>query len=202
VQFDYGLTDGGRGTPLLKLHGSLNWGRKRGAERGIVPYDVYHYVNNYRLQNYFARDDDAAPLTTTDISIHMAHELRKHQDVEDEPVLVPPTWSKGEYHREISNVWARAARELGSAKYIFVLGYSLPETDQFFRLLFALGTEGRTIINKIAVFDPTPKYVEQRFRAMLGNAALDRFEVHPCDFGAGLRHIETVLFTTGKRRPR
>jgi hypothetical protein len=99
-------------------------------------------------------------------------------------------------------VWGRAARELEEAKYIFVLGYSLPETDQFFRSLFALGTEGPTILNRIAIFDPNSGPVEQRFRAMLGQAALDRFSAHNMLFESGLVQIDNWLFQTGKRRAR
>jgi hypothetical protein len=117
-------------------------------------------------------------------------------------MLVPPTWSKGEYHREIANVWARAARELEQARFIFVLGYSLPETDRFLRLLFGLGTDGRATLSKVCVFDPLANPVSDRFRAMLGPAALDRFDVYGQRFGEGLSTIDGILFATGKRRTR
>lgn len=201
LNFTYGLKDGEQGVPLLKLHGSLNWGRTKGEKRTIAPYDLRHYAQTYRLQHWFKGDDN--PQLPSPITKHAVEQLKQQgNDVEDEPVLVPPTWSKGEYHREIANVWSRAARELERARYIFVLGYSLPETDQFFRLLFALGTEGQSILSKIAVFDPKPEPVESRFREMLGHAALERFEVFAQQFGEGLSTIESMLFATGKRRRR
>ena len=58
-------------------------------------------------------------------------------------MIVPPTWNKTEYHSNLSHVWHEAAVELGSARNIYVFGYSLPETDSFFRYLFALGTYWR-----------------------------------------------------------
>jgi hypothetical protein len=199
LPYTYGLTTGEQGVPVLKLHGSLNWGRTKNEKHAIVPYDLHHYVQNFRLQHWFRGDGN--PLVSSPITKQAMEQLRLQQhDVEDEPVLVPPTWSKGEYHREIANVWSRAARELEQARHVFVLGYSLPETDQFFRLLFGLGTEGQSVISKIALFDPNPGPVESRFRAMLGQGALDRFEIFEQTFGAGLQTIEGMLFATGKRR--
>jgi hypothetical protein len=201
LRFTYGLTPGQGGLPLLKLHGSLNWMRTRDGDRIIVPFDMQTYQKEVRLQ-WFGGDRKRQDVTT-----HVTKncvELLKRQEiaVEDEPLLIPPTWSKGEYYRDIANVWGRAARELEEAKYIFVLGYSLPETDQFFRSLFALGTEGPTILNRIAIFDPNSGPVEQRFRAMLGQAALDRFSAHNMLFESGLVQIDNWLFQTGKRRAR
>lgn len=201
VPFTYGLNDGEGGVPLLKLHGSLNWGRTKGEKKSIIAYDLRHYVQNYRLQSWFGSKDN--PKITLHITKQGMDQLKQQgRDVEDEPVLVPPTWSKGEYHREIASVWSRAARELEEARYIFVMGYSLPETDQFFRLLFALGTEGRSILSKIAVFDPNPAGVEGRFREMLGQAALDRFEVFGQTFGKALSTVDAMLFATGTKRSR
>jgi hypothetical protein len=37
-------------------------------------------------------------------------------------------------------VWRTAAQHLSEAEHIFIIGYSLPETDQFFRYLYGLGT--------------------------------------------------------------
>ena len=119
-----------------------------------------------------------------------------------EPVLVPPTWSKGEYHREIGNVWRRAAADLKQARHVFVLGYSLPPTDQFFRLLFALGTEGPAVLRRMSIYDPKPAPVEERFRDLMGNAALDVLQVYGQNFGEGLNHIDQVLFENAERRRR
>lgn len=198
VPFTYALAESSQGVPLLKLHGSLNWGRTRGESPQIVPYEIRQYVADHRY-HYFPGDSEGS--VPTDVSANMATHLVAH-NIEPEPLIVPPTWSKGEHHRGISKVWARAAKELESARYIYVLGYSLPETDQFFRLLFALGTEGRSVLSRMTVFDPHPGPVGDRFRDMLGNAALDRFKVQGVRFGQGLNLIEQELFATGQRRPR
>ena len=85
-------------------------------------------------------------------------------------MIVPPTWSKGEYHSQLTKVWSRAAAELSDAENIFVSGYSLTETDSFFRYLFALGSVGSARIKRFWVFDTDQGggKVEQRFRTLRG----------------------------------
>jgi hypothetical protein len=65
----------------------------------------------------------------------------------NDPVIVPPTWNKTQYHKEIGGVWTEAAKHLSEAENIFIIGYSLPDTDQFFRYLYSLGTVGDTLIS-------------------------------------------------------
>ena len=92
-----------------------------------------------------------------------------------EPMIIPPTASKVGLHRELSNVWGRAATRLAEANNIFVVGYSWPQTDHFFQQLYALGTVGRTILSRFWVFDINPS-VRQRFHdELLGQQARDCF---------------------------
>jgi hypothetical protein len=70
---------------------------------------------------------------------------------------------------------------LSDAENIFVCGYSLPETDVFFKHLFALGTVGTSFIRRFWVIN-NDGGVGQRFRAMLGKAALSRFDIIPQPF--------------------
>jgi hypothetical protein len=93
------------------------------------------------------------------------------------PVLVPPTWNKSSYHGALSKVWSTAAEELSEARNIYVFGYSLPESDSFFRYLFALGTLGSSRIRRFWVFDPD-RAVEQRFQSLIGSGIRSRFEYY------------------------
>lgn len=92
-----------------------------------------------------------------------------------EPVIVPPTWNKADSHRALESVWARAAKELAESENIFVIGYSMPETDAFFRHLYALGTVGDTTIRRFWVFNPDHT-LEERFRNLLGPGAERAFK--------------------------
>ena len=99
-------------------------------------------------------------------------------------MLVPPTLSKGRYHNILGSVWAVAAAELRTAEEIFVCGYSLPETDLFFRNLYAVGTIGEASLRRVWVFNPDPG-VKPRFSVLLGRQVLsqpERFLLFPCTF--------------------
>jgi hypothetical protein len=97
--------------------------------------------------------------------------------------VVPPTWNKSQYHVKLERVWKAAATELATAENIFVCGYSLPPSDQFFRYLYALGTVGDLRLKKFWVYDPDPTgAVRQRFEMLLGQAVMPRFEFFPLKF--------------------
>jgi hypothetical protein len=101
----------------------------------------------------------------------------------EEPILIPPTWNKTEYHRTLSIVWQKAAQVLSEAHNIFVIGYSMPESDTFFRQLYALGTVGSFPLQRFWVFNPDSSgLVMGRFQALMGSGALDRFQPYPLTF--------------------
>ena len=111
-----------------------------------------------------------------------------------EPVLVPPTWNKTDYHRELGSVWSRAAKELSEADSIFVMGFSLPPTDSFFSYLYALGTVGKVPLKRFWVFNPDRAgEVENRFRNLLGPGAEQRFKYFTDTFEEGIQRISEEL---------
>ena len=92
------------------------------------------------------------------------------------------------------SVWQRAAQHLSEAENIFLLGYSLPITDQFFHLLYALGTIGATRLKRLWVFDPDSQgQVKPRYEQMLGQSAEHRFNVRRAVFGDAIRIIREEL---------
>ena len=119
---------------------------------------------------------------------HLKSYKHEGHDVVPEPVLVPPTWNKAEYYKNLSEVWSRAAQELTDAEDIFIAGYSLPETDSFFRYMYALGTVGGAPLKRLWVFNPDPA-VESRFSDMLGPGAACRFRFFPQTFEGALSII-------------
>jgi hypothetical protein len=165
---DYGLTERPQKSfTLLKLHGSINWGFCQKC-RTIVPFNFKDA--NYRLdhETKHFRYDLGSNLKTRD---HCGMELL------EQPVLVPPTWNKTQYHNQLSKVWQKASSKLEQAENIIIVGYSLPETDSFFKYLFALGSESSTRIKRFLVFDPDPENnVELRYRQMIGRGIENRFK--------------------------
>ena len=144
--------------PLLKLHGSLNWFLKN---EGIHKLDLDIIINNYY---------NLIPIGNGQSKIHFKHPSRIIHESDDEniskdPIIVPPSWSKGEFHKQIQPVWKAAMECLRDAEAIFFIGYSMPESDAFFRYLFALalleeqvvvarGIEGRIQVDQIHRFVP------------------------------------------------
>ena len=171
------------GIPLLKLHGSVNWGQCPECKK-IMPisYDDYfnYYNGNYLInrENYYKVLEEGGFHDYYD-----KHKRCKGITLFPEPFIIPPTWNKTDAHSKISNVWQQAAKELSEAEYIFISGYSMPETDVFFRLLYALGTEGPNLLKKISVFDTDTEHkVEKRFKNILGPAAKNAFHYYTSSF--------------------
>ncbi|HEY5202724.1 MAG TPA: hypothetical protein VIJ31_17640, partial [Acidothermaceae bacterium] len=50
---------------------------------------------------------------------------------ESELVIVPPLWQKSFDDEPYQTVWTRTRKTLSSVKALFVVGYSLPETDVY-----------------------------------------------------------------------
>lgn len=171
--------------PYLKLHGSINWGTCEECGQ-IIPrhtseayFDLYPGVGNHAIYNLGSR-------------LH----AKKHCDkpLKGPPILVPPTWNKTGYHEQLGNVWKRAAAELSTGENIFVIGYSLPETDSFFRYLYALGSESSIRTKRFWVFNPDKEDgVEQRFRNLIGRGIENRFKYFQVTFKDAIPIIEDAL---------
>lgn len=117
------------------------------------------------------------------------------------PFIVPPTWNKTRYYKDLQSVWHHAAKELASAENIFVSGYSLPESDLFFRYLFALGTIGEARLRRFWVFDPDKdNVVENRFKLLLGPDTEDRFDFFRMTFEKAITKIGVDLGFSDSRR--
>lgn len=169
IPFDYCLEGPPQANaiPYMKLHGSINWGHctKCNEVTAIPVGDVGHQITpgHTRLAYY---------------SIGSGISNWKHCDLNlaGPPVIVPPSWNKGAFHDQMGRVWRQARNELETAESIYVIGYSLPETDLFFRYLFSLGTQSDVHLKRMWVVNPDGSgAVEQRFRELLGRSIESRF---------------------------
>lgn len=87
------------------------------------------------------------------------------------PLLIPPSWDKSGYAQIISPVWKRAVDELKSATRICIIGYSIPETDAFFKYLITLALAGNHQLYKLIVVDyRTPIFNHPRSLQVQGYA--------------------------------
>lgn len=176
--------------PLLKLHGSLNWATEK-VSRKIRPLHLTSYFQHYQYNGYDKHSTTRVPIGSQLVEYFSRY---ASTEVDPEPVIVPPSWNKADYHAALSDVWASAAKHLSEAEHIYVIGYSLPETDSFFRHLYALGSVGNTPLRKIAVFNPDSSGdTDARFRALLGPGAKARYEYHAETFEQAVGHIKTIF---------
>lgn len=159
---------------LIKLHGSLNWFECK-EKKTIIPYEIEQkkmfiseFQRNHSGEKYYFNIFEKI----TDNKIFYKG---INYDVVPEPFIIPPTWDKSIYHQELSRVWSQAALDLSIAENIYVIGYSLPVTDSFFKYLYALGSEGIKIIERFWVFNPDKENVKPRFEEFIGTGIKDRF---------------------------
>lgn len=140
--------------PVLKLHGSINW---HFCEPCKVVYDANTFSHAYQPHG----EGRLVGL----LDHPQAHRCNRIPD--QTPIIVPPSWDKSRYQSSLRNVWEQAAIDLGNADEIFVIGYSLPEADSFFRYLFALGTQSRTRVQRMLVVNPD-RDVRPKFERFIG----------------------------------
>jgi len=186
------------GYKLLKLHGSFNWAKYMKNDKGeVIPISVKRFVNEYcppreepiiltanspvseriRYKNAF-QVDVGSKINTLKANYYSGIEANL---LDDSPLIVPPTWSKTEYHTILKNVWAQAAREISGAKYIIVIGYSLPPSDLFFQYLLALGMLNISRLKSFWVVDRDEKTVA-RYKDFIGEPIRERLRVSPQAF--------------------
>lgn len=195
---DYGIPpapSNHQAVQLFKLHGSLNWAQRKNTG-DVYPLHLNQYFSKYSIRGWDKRGTCKIPVGS------QLHEyFTKYTDVkvEAEPVIVPPTWNKSDYHQALSTIWGKAAENLGEAHTILICGYSLPETDAFFRLLYALGTVGASPLEKIIVYNPDKSgKTDERFKQMLGPGAIARYEYKSMFFHQAINDIKQ-LFPARKR---
>lgn len=188
-KIDYGLGEftEPQAVKLFKLNGSINWAECLEPNCGqMFAIDLHDYV----LKLLKARLREVNPPITDHLfftsqyhdykikykSCNCSNAGRKYR-----PVIVPPTWNKTNSHQNVRNVWKHAAEALGEAEYIYVIGYSLPETDVFFRLLYALGSESSTRLKKFLVVNPD-EAARTRFDKIVSQGRIHRYEFRNITF--------------------
>lgn len=88
---------------------------------------------------------------------------------------------------------------MGDAEKIFVIGYSLPDTDWFFNYLYGLGVDMETTVEGFYVYDPDME-AKVRFERLIGPGVVQRFQFNNYSFreavstkGYSLKTILNIL---------
>ena len=110
-------------SPLLKLHGSLNW---------------FIYSGNMVVEGAETLRNPARKGKTTVRKHHYNNHLPPHDNLEYlAPLIITPVLNKPDLrHPLIFHVWELARRELSNCQRLVIIGYSFPPTDFHIRRLF------------------------------------------------------------------
>lgn len=167
-----------RAVPLLKLHGSANWLQCSSCGK------LYARTPRLHQSDFFLTGLNETTLAVNSSFLENSN-CKCGSALDQSPVIVPPSWDKTEYRSSIAKVWKEAAKVLSQATSLFVCGYSMPDSDSFFRYLYALGSVGQPLLQHFEVFDPGDG-VRERFEGLLGRGAEQRFKYHKA-------HLEGLL---------
>jgi hypothetical protein len=137
---------------VLKLHGSANW-FKCNSEQCVGRIVLAGGNATKRLEYFYGQ---YCP------NCHRSGV---------EPVIVPPTWAKGGQSEVLRPVWSEALKALREAGRIFIIGYSMPSTDEFFRYMLALALAENEGLDKVLVVNDSAeaqKRFENLFHSQFG----------------------------------
>jgi hypothetical protein len=149
VKYDYCLDRINPGDiSLLKLHGSLNW---------------YPYGNYIFTKNLLKDEENAINNLTNDDFLQVGSRLLAEYKI---PFIIPPTLNKYQYHVQLKKVWERAASILSEAELVIIIGYSMPETDMFFKYLYSLGIDSPTYLYKLVVLNSDGS-IQNRYKSFV-----------------------------------
>lgn len=70
------------------------------------------------------------------------------------PEIVPPTWNKAIADR-LSGVWMSAIDRISTATKLVIIGFSMPQTDLYFKYLLAAGMKNNLSLRKVVFVDPS-----------------------------------------------
>lgn len=184
---DYALpSKPGKGVRVLKLHGSLNWHECQGCKK-IIPWSLPEFFNGCNWPAQINATKQYLP-----ISLYMNRLYHCSGTIVTQPFLIPPTWNKTGFRNRLETVWQAAAEELRDAENIIVCGFSFPQTDEFFRYLYALGSIGDASLRNFWVFD-IDEEVGNRFKQLLGSSVSKRFQFFPKTFCESIGEIRSKL---------
>jgi hypothetical protein len=149
ISYSYALNSNDlNDTYLLKLHGSLNWYDK-GNTLSVEPLSNLQEGINFNVAENFLP-----------VGLQIINSGRI-------PKIIPPTLNKFKYQEQLGLVWKKAAQVLSEAELVFIIGYSMPESDVFFKYLYALGIDSPVHLNKVVIINNNSS-VHAAYHSLMG----------------------------------
>ena len=144
---------------LLKPHGSIDWFRKKDLPKGTHEKDVLSLDDTLCVFPFF--------------------DFRKNPELSKRrPVIVPPVSTKEFKFPFLKKTWVSVYRALAHAIDLKIIGYSLPQEDQFARLVLRRAIRSNILKAKrgekkplaVSVINPDPN-VSVTFSQLIGPAS-------------------------------
>jgi len=149
----------------------------------------------------------AAKNSTSNYVISNSYEeLRQSNQI---PQLVPPTWRKI-FTGPLRQIWDKSLNSLEKATRIFVIGFSIPSTDNHFKYLMAAGLQNNISLREIIFINPDKSGIESRARSLFGDATVvgqvsntnPIVKIIGCNFSNFLSSDKHSLSSYGRSMPR
>ncbi|MGH9894687.1 MAG: hypothetical protein ACREA0_22455, partial [bacterium] len=112
--------------------------------RGRIPKGSIRLLKPHGSFNWVRNEADGFDLLADEYA------GRRH----DALLIVPPLWQKSFDEEPFPTVWVEARRVLSSARALFVVGYSLPETDVYTQALLRMDVGE---LEFLAIVNPDPE---------------------------------------------
>jgi len=120
------------------------------------------------------------------LGVNVVHDAGQVLASEDgRAFLIPPTWAKGTQTRLSRLLWSNAVDAIQKAHRIVIIGYSMPQTDLYFKYLLAAGLRDNSSLRRLTIINPSS--LDEAFSEILDETYFEHrlFPVH--------EHFETVV---------
>lgn len=84
----------------------------------------------------------------------------------EEPIIIPPSWLKISHSdtiidRVIKNIWKLGIGVINKTNELYILGFSLPDTDQYIRSLISFGLASNVNLTELSIIDRSEETLEK-----------------------------------------
>lgn len=137
--------------PVVKIHGSVNWFQF--GDKGVQAF--YEFGLHSGGQGKRSFSEDVLPF---DRFLAETIGMSGLGDVAPDrfsPVIVPPMLGKSSDLDVVTHQWKVAINELSTAREVWVVGYSFPETDAFMSRLLTEGMQSNRDLDFVALVNTT-----------------------------------------------
>lgn len=131
----------GDNTPIIKLHGSVNW---FAADE--------HHIADVKMANYGPANRHSEVVESSQRRYMGVYKhVRSPRSLT--PAIIPPMLGKSSNDRLFALQWEAAIKAISNAAQIWVMGYSFPTTDAFMSRLLTEGIMSNQDFRRLTVVD-------------------------------------------------